>query len=84
MDQKQMLKQMLDFNKTTFDQAFTAMTMFQEQTQRVTELFWDNTFRLPQEARKVMIDSLKPFKKGCEDYKKMVDLGFKNVEALLS
>ncbi|MDD3581402.1 MAG: hypothetical protein PHW74_10315 [Desulfobacca sp.] len=83
MDQKQIVKQLVNFQKTTFDQTFNALTMLQEQTERVTELFWDNTLRLPQESRKAMTDWLKPFKQGCEDYKKLVDTGFKNVEALL-
>jgi len=83
MDQKQMLKQMLNFNKTTFDHTFTAITMFQEQSERVADLFWDNTFRLPQEGKKAMMDWLQPFKKGCENYKKLMDAGFKNMEALL-
>ena len=32
MDQKQIAKQMMEFNKTAFDNTFNAMTVLQDQT----------------------------------------------------
>ena len=40
MDPKKMGKQMLDFYKTSFDNSYNAMTMLQEQMDRLGTVFW--------------------------------------------
>ncbi len=80
MDQKKMLKQMLDFNKTAFDNTFTAMTMLQEQTEKMANQFLEKAAWLPQEGKKAIDEWLKSYKKGCDDYKKLVDDSFKKVD----
>ncbi|MFP3867764.1 MAG: hypothetical protein ACLFUU_06345 [Desulfobacteraceae bacterium] len=84
MDQKQMLKQMLDFNKTAFDNTFKAMVMLQEQTENMVNQFLEKATWLPQEGKKAIDEWLKSYKKGCDDYKKLVDDSFKKVEAFFA
>jgi len=84
LDQKQVFKQMLDFNKTAFDNTFNAMVMLQEQTERMFSQFLEKAVWLPQEGKKAIEDWLKSYKKGCEDYKKLVDDSFKKVEAFFA
>ena len=39
MDNKQITKQMIQFNKTAFDNSFSAMTMVYEQNEKMLEAF---------------------------------------------
>lgn len=82
MDFKKMNKDMMDFYKTTFDQSFGAMVMLQEQMERMTNLYWGQMLGIPEEAKKGLTEWTKSYKKNCEDFKKMVDNGFKNLESL--
>jgi len=81
MDPKKLGQQMMDFYKTTFDNSFNALMMLQEQTERVTGLYWGQMVNLPQEAKKELNEWTKFYNKNCEDFKKVVDDGFKNLES---
>ena len=80
MDQKAMLKQMVEFNKTTFDNSFKTMVMLQEQTETMVNTLLGQATWLPEEGKKVIKDWVKAFKKGRDDYKKLVDQSFAKVE----
>ena len=80
MDPKQIAKQMVAFNKTTFDNNFRAMQALQEQTERMVNKFWEKSPILPDEGKKAIADWMKKKKKGCEDLKSAVDENFKKVE----
>jgi polyhydroxyalkanoate synthesis regulator phasin len=80
MDPKQIAKQMIVFNKTAFDNNFRAMQALQEQTERLVNKFWDKSPMFPEEGKKVISDWMTAYKKGCEDFKIVVDDNFKKVE----
>jgi hypothetical protein len=80
MDQKQMFKQMFEFNKAAFDNTFNAMVMLQEQSERMANTMLEQATWLPQEGRKVITDWVDAYKKGRENFKKMVDESFHKVE----
>jgi len=80
MDQKAMLKQMVEFNKTTFDNSFKTMVMLQEQTETMVNTLLGQATWLPEEGKKVIKDWVKAYKKGRDDYKKLVDQSFTKVE----
>lgn len=82
MDPKKMGKQMIDSCKATFDNSFSAFMMLQDQMERLTNLYWGQMINLPDEAKKGLNEWTKSYKKNCEDFKKMVDDGFKNLESL--
>ena len=42
MDQKQIFKQMMDFNKQAFDNSFSVMSELQEQTEKLMLNFLEN------------------------------------------
>ncbi len=79
MDQKVLLKQMIDFNKTAFDNTFSAMTMVQEQTKKMFATMIDQNPWLPDDGKKAVQDWVDTYKKGCEDFKKMADDNFSKV-----
>ena len=80
MDQKQMVKQVIDFNKATLDNAYNAMSLLQEQAERFGQSTLDQATWLPEEGKKVINDLSAAYKKGRDDFKKGIDEAFKKVE----
>jgi polyhydroxyalkanoate synthesis regulator phasin len=83
MDQKQVFKQMLDFNKTSFANAFQAMVMVQDQTETMTASMLNQAAWLPEEGKKAIKEWVDTCKTGRLEYKKLVDDAFKKVEEAL-
>lgn len=80
MDQKQMLKQMIEFNQATFNNAFNAMSLLQDQFDRVTKTVLEQATWLPAEGRKAIENWADSYKTGRESFKKYVDDSYKKVE----
>jgi hypothetical protein len=80
MDQKQMAKQMLKFNKTAFDNTFNAMTMVYDQNEKMVGTFLQQAAWLPEDGRKAISDWMEAYKKGCENFKNLVDENYQKVE----
>ena len=81
MDQKQLAKQMVQFNKTAFDNSFKAMSLVYEQNEKMMEAFLGQAGWLPEEGRKALKEWMASYKKGCQDFKKMVDDNYAKVES---
>ena len=80
MDSAKIAKQMIEFQKTTFDNTFGAMVMMQEQTERMANTLLAQATWLPEEGKKAINDWVKAYKEGRESFKKTVDENFKKVE----
>ena len=80
MESTKIAKQMVEFQKATFDNSFSAMSMVQEQAQRMVNMSLAQATWLPEEGKKVIEDWIGVYKNGCEDFKKAVDDNFKKVE----
>ena len=83
MDQKTIFKQMVDFNKGAFNNAFTAMVMVQDQNETLANTMLNQATWMPEEGKKAVREWVETFKKGREEYKKTVDEAFKKVEDFL-
>jgi len=83
MDQKQILKQMVDFNKGAFNNAYNALVMVQDQNETLASTLLNQATWLPEEGKKAIRDWVDAFKKGREEYKKSVDEAFRKVEEYL-
>lgn len=83
MDQKTAFKQMVEFNKGAFNNAFNAMVMVQDQNETLANTLLNQANWLPEEGKKAVKDWVAAFKKGREEYKKAVDDAFKKVEEYL-
>ena len=83
MDPNFMLKQMLDFNKTAYDNSFSAMLTIQEQNEKMVNTFLEQAAWMPEEGKKAIKEWVEAFKKGRETYKKSVDEAFKKVEEFM-
>jgi len=84
MEPQKIAKQMLDFYKASFDNTFAAMTMLQQQMEKMTGMFVEQSTWLPEEGRKVLQEWVKAYKKGREDFKQAADENFARVESFFA
>jgi polyhydroxyalkanoate synthesis regulator phasin len=80
MDLKQIAKQMIQFTKTTFDNTLDAITVLQEQTEKLIGTYLEQAPIIPAEGKKAIADLMKAYKKGLEEFKTAVDDNYKKVE----
>ena len=79
MDQKQIAKQMMDFNKTAFDNNFNSITILQDQTEKLVFRFLEKAPLLPEDGKKAINEWIKAYKKGRLDFKAAADDSYKKV-----
>lgn len=84
MDPKQVFKQMLDFNRTSFNNTFNAMVMVQDQSETMAGSLVGQATWLPEEGKKAVQEWVNACKKGREEYKKLVDNAFEKVESFFN
>lgn len=84
MEPKQIAKQMVDFNKTAFDNSFEAMAVIQEQTEKLVTTMMQQTAFFPEEGKKLINDWIKTYKKGREEFKAAADENFKKVDTFFA
>ena len=54
MENREMVKQMLDLQKTSFDNCFLAMSVFQEQAEKFLKAYIDHVPGMSDEGKKVI------------------------------
>jgi polyhydroxyalkanoate synthesis regulator phasin len=84
MEPKQIAKQMIDFNKTAFDNSFEAMAVLQDQTEKMVNAIIEQNTLIPEEGKKAVSDWIKSYKKGRNDFKTAADESFKKVESFFA
>lgn len=80
----QFAQQLVDFQKTAFENSYNAMLMVQGQMEKMTETFFSNNKLFPEESMKVVQEWLAAFKKAQEEFKKNVDENFKKFESYMA
>lgn len=73
MQPKDMLKQMIDFNKAAYENAFKNMNVLQEQMERMIYFYIDQTVIMPEQSRKAAKEWVSMYRKGCDEFKKLMD-----------
>jgi len=84
MEQKKLFKQMIDFQKTTFDNSFNAMMTLQEQGEKMVNAFLEQAVFLPEEGKAAVKKWVDAYREGRTKYKEAVDENFKKVEDYFS
>lgn len=82
MDQKQTFKQMIEFNRTTFNNAYNTMVLVQDQFEKAAYEVLDQATALPVEGRKAIENWSEAFKDGRKNLKQQMDNGFEQAEKL--
>ena len=80
MEQKQILKQVLDINQITFNNAFDAMVLLQDQFEMIANTALDQIPGLPAEGRKAFESWAQAFKEGRKNFKQLIDNSFDQAE----
>lgn len=77
-------QQMIGFQKTLFENAYNAMILVQDQTEKMADSLMDQMTWMPEDGKKAVKDSVKMYKKARDDYKKAVDDGFSKLDSLFA
>lgn len=80
----QFTQQVMEFQKTAFENSYNAMLMVQGQMEKMTETFFSSNKLFPEESMKVVQEWLAAFKKAQEEFKKNVDENFKKFESYVT
>ncbi len=84
MEPKQIAKEMIDFNKTAFDNSFEAMTALQDQTEKMMNSFIEQTSYFPEDGKKLISDWINTYKNGRNEFKNSANESFKKVESFFN
>lgn len=84
MEINNMTKQMMDFQKTMFNNAFNTITMFQDQTDSFGRAMVDQNPVMPQEAKDAVKNWMEMSKKARDSYKQTLEESFKSMESSFS
>ncbi|MGD9368867.1 MAG: hypothetical protein PVH87_24400 [Desulfobacteraceae bacterium] len=80
MDQKQLVKKMIEFNQSTFNNSFQALALLQDQFERIANTAIDQASWMPAEGRKAIENWVEAYKTGRDNFKSHVDDSYKHVE----
>lgn len=84
MEQLQVLKQMAQMNKMTFDNSYNMMMSAFEQNKLMLNTFLSQPSVLPAEGKKAIEEWMQNYRKGCENLKRLADDGYQMIEKYLS
>lgn len=82
MEPVKLVKQMITFQKTLFENSYKTICMIQEQTEHIAIQLWNLFPWIPEEGRKLIDETLRNCKNAREEFKKIVDDGFAKIEEL--
>ena len=80
METGKVAKQIIDFQKTAFNNTFGAMVALQDQTEKMVNLTIEQSAWLPKDGKKAIDEWTEAYKKGRDDFKKYVDENFSRAE----
>lgn len=83
METTKFAKQTLGFQKTIFENSFNAMTMVQDQTEKMVNGYLDQLPWVTEDGKKSLQTSIDLAKKTRDDFKKAVEDGYRKFEELL-
>lgn len=79
-----MAKQMLQYNKTSFEKSFSVLVNMQNNAEKMFQFWVNHTKGFPEEGRNFMFEWIDFYRKLRDDYKTSVDEGYRKMEDLLS
>jgi hypothetical protein len=84
MENREIVKQMVDLYKTSFENSFSTMVMLQDHAEKLLKDFIDHNPGMSDEGKKVIDQWNNVYKKGLDDFKKIIEEGFAKVESFFS
>lgn len=77
------MKQLLEFNKTSFNNTYNTMLMMQEQAERMSSTLINHPTLLTDEGKNTIRDWVKVFKDKGVEYQDIVNSNFKKLEEFI-
>ncbi len=77
-----MAKQMIDFQKTAFNNGFSTLTLIQDQTETMFTSFMAQFPWVTDDGKKQINDAFTLTKKATEEFKKAIDEGYNRFETV--
>lgn len=84
MDPRNLMKQMLEFNRLAFDRSFNFLVMSQDQAEKIFNAWLEQAKFIPEEGRKAIAEWVKTYKKSRDEFKMRVDEAYKKLEEYFS
>jgi hypothetical protein len=84
MDTKTLVSQMIDVQKSSFDNGYETIITLQDQAEKIVNAFLDQATWIPSESRGAMSEWTNMYKKGRDDFRKLVDDGYNKVGGYVS
>ncbi|PIE71916.1 MAG: hypothetical protein CSA22_00425 [Deltaproteobacteria bacterium] len=84
MEPKDVMKQILEFNKNTFDNIYSSTLILQEQSRAMAQNIIDSQPGMPEETKKFLYDWLDSVKKAQSEFKKAIDENISKFEAMFT
>lgn len=83
MEPKTITKQMIDFNKTAFDNTFDTITIFLYYSEKAVKYFWEKAHYFSPEGEKIITEWMEISKNSRKDFKESVDHSFDEFEQFI-
>ncbi len=81
MENQEMMKQIIEFNKTTFNNSYDAAVMISNQAENITNSFLSaHPEIVPEQGKKIYDEWSASVKKGLSDFQENVNTGFNKIE----
>lgn len=80
---RKIFKQMVDFNKDSTIALYNNMSIFQNQTENMTNLLLYQATWIPEEGKNIITECSKACKKNLNDSKRKMEIGFDKISDLL-
>ncbi|NLN38265.1 MAG: hypothetical protein GX155_01560 [Smithella sp.] len=77
MDQKQIMKQVLDFNQRAFNNTFTALSTLQDETESFLTRFMEKSNFITPEGKRIVQQFTDAYRKGRNDFKALADENYR-------
>ena len=84
MDQKEIMRQMIQLNKTAFENSFNALKIVQEQNMKMLHTFLEQAAWLPEDSKNAVSEWSDTYVKGCDNFKDMVDDYYGKIEGFFT
>lgn len=81
MIQNAVVKQMIDFQKTSFQASFDTIARLQEQGEKNMEMFLNQAAWIPKEGKKAVSDWVDILKKGRDQFRQAIESNFSKMES---
>ena len=84
METDKAFTQMIDYQKTFFDNSFNLITMFQSQSEKIINMAIDQNSWIPDDGKKVFSYWTDAYQKQISNYKEFMDTNFNKIKETMA